>query len=58
MEIIKITPKQYSGVMKMLNRAIEGYPIKFRPKGMVWSLREALEKDLNAFGGKLIKIIF
>ena len=50
----KITPKEYSGLMRMLNRAIEGSQLQL-PKGIVWSMREALEKDLNAFGGKLTK---
>ena len=50
----KITPKEYSGLMRMLNRAIEGTHINL-PTGSVWSLREALETDLNAFGGKLTK---
>jgi len=50
----KITPKEYGGVMKMLNRAIEGTNLKL-PTGMVWSLREALETDLNSFGAKLTK---
>jgi len=50
----KITPKEYSGLMRMLNRAIEGTQYTL-PTGSVWSLREALETDLNAFGGKLTK---
>jgi hypothetical protein len=50
----KITPKEYSGLMRMLNRAIEGTQYQL-PTGSVWSLREALETDLNAFGGKLTK---
>tara|TARA_R100000808_G_scaffold23282_1_gene51499 strand:- start:2304 stop:5351 length:3048 start_codon:yes stop_codon:yes gene_type:complete len=50
----KITPKEYSGLMRMLNRAIEGTQYSL-PTGSVWSLREALETDLNAFGGKLTK---
>ena len=50
----KITPKEYSGVMRMLNRAIEGTQYNL-PTGSVWALREALETDLNSFGGKLTK---
>ena len=49
-----VTPKEYSGVMKMLNRAIEGTQLNL-PTGIIWSMREALEKDFNAFGGKLTK---
>ena len=49
-----ITPKEYSGLMRMLNRAIEGTQYTL-PTGSVWSLREALETDLNAFGGRLTK---
>ena len=37
----KITPKEYSGLMRMLNRAIEGTQYTL-PTGSVWSLREAL----------------
>jgi len=50
----KITPKEYGGVMRMLNRAIEGSNLNL-PTGVVWSMREALEKDLNAFGSNLTK---
>ena len=50
----RITPKEYGGIMKMLNRAIEGSNLQI-PKDMVWSLREALEVDLNSFGAKLTK---
>tara|TARA_R100001480_G_scaffold111926_1_gene112942 strand:- start:1711 stop:4755 length:3045 start_codon:yes stop_codon:yes gene_type:complete len=50
----KITPKEYSGVMRMLNRAIEGTQYNL-PTGSVWALREALETDLNSFGAKLTK---
>jgi len=49
-----VTPKEYSGVMKMLNRAIEGTQLNL-PTGIVWSMREALEKDFASFGGKLTK---
>jgi hypothetical protein len=49
-----VTPKEYSGIMQMLNRAIEGTQLNL-PTGIVWSMREALEKDFNAFGGKLTK---
>ena len=35
----KITPKEYSGIMRMLNRAIEGSQLNL-PKDMVWGLRE------------------
>jgi len=50
----KITPKEYGGIMKMLNRAIEGSNLQI-PNKTVWALREALEVDLNSFGAKLTK---
>ena len=50
----KITPLEYSGVMRMLNRAIESSNLKLST-GSVWTLREMLENDLNAFGQKLTK---
>jgi len=52
-----ITPKQYKGLMQMLNRAIEGSEFKI-PTGSVWALREAMETDLNSFGANLSKNAF
>ena len=49
-----ITPKEYGGVMRMLNRAIEGTDFKL-PEGSVWQLREYMEQDLAEFGEKLTK---
>ena len=49
-----ITPKEYGGVMRMLNRAIEGTDFKL-PTGSVWQLREYMEQDLAEFGQKLTK---
>ena len=49
-----ITPKEYGGVMRMLNRAIEGTDFKL-PTGSVWQLREFMEQDLAEFGEKLTK---
>ena len=49
-----ITPTQYKGLMQMLNRAIEGTGFNI-PTGSVWSLREAMETDLNSFGANLTK---
>jgi hypothetical protein len=52
-----ITPKQYKGLMQMLNRAIEGTAFNI-PTGSVWALREALENDFNSFGANLTKSAF
>ena len=49
-----VTPQQYKGLMQMLNRAIEGTGFNI-PTGSVWSLREAMETDLNSFGANLTK---
>ena len=49
-----ITPKQYKGLITMLNRAIEGSGYKTL-KAEVWAMREAMENDFNAFGGMLNK---
>ena len=49
-----ITPKEYGGVMRMLNRAIEGTDFKL-PTGSVWQLREFMEQDFNSFGVNLTK---
>lgn len=52
-----VTPKQYKGMMETLNRAIEGTAYQnIRPT--LWSIREALENDLNSFGGALTKETF
>lgn len=50
----KITPKEFGGIMKMLNRAITDTNLQI-PQHYTWSLREALEVDLNSFGQKLTK---
>ena len=49
-----VTPQQYKGLMQMLNRAIEGTGFNI-PASSVWSLREAMETDLNSFGANLTK---
>ena len=49
-----LSPTQYKGLMQMLNRAIEGTGFNI-PTGSVWSLREAMETDLNSFGANLTK---
>ena len=52
-----VTPKQYRGLMQTLNRAIESTTYQnIRPT--LWSIREALEKDLNSFGGAITKETF
>ncbi len=52
-----ITPMQYKGLMTMMNRAIETTTYQnIRPT--LWSIREALENDLNSFGGKITKETF
>jgi hypothetical protein len=52
-----VTPKQYKGMMETLNRAIgETNYDNIRPT--LWSIREALENDLNSFGGNLTKETF
>ena len=50
----KITPLEYSGVMKMVNKAITDTQ-KELPIGSVCQIRHYLEHDLNAFGKKLCK---
>ena len=52
-----VTPKQYKGMITTLNRAIQttGYE-NIRPT--LWSIREALENDLNSFGGAITKETF
>ena len=49
-----ITPKQYKGLMQMMNRAIEGTQYQ-NVRASIWGLREAMENDLNAFGANLTK---
>jgi len=49
-----ITPKQYKGLMQMMNRAIEGTQYQ-NVRASIWGLREAMENDLNAFGSNLTK---
>ena len=52
-----VTPKQYKGMMETLNRAIgETTYDNIRPT--LWSIREALENDLNSFGGNITKETF
>jgi len=52
-----VTPKEYKGMITTLNRAIQttGYE-NIRPT--LWSIREALENDLNSFGSKITKETF
>ena len=52
-----VTPKHYKGMMETLNRAISetGYE-NIRPT--LWSIREALENDLNSFGANITKETF
>jgi hypothetical protein len=52
-----VTPKNYKGMMETLNRAISTTTYdNIRPT--LWSIREALENDLNSFGGALTKETF
>ena len=52
-----VTPKNYKGMMETLNRAISTTTYdNIRPT--LWSIREALENDLNAFGGAITKETF
>ena len=52
-----VTPKEYKGMITTLNRAIEGTTYQnIRPT--LWSIREALENDLNSFGGNITKETF
>jgi len=52
-----VTPKQYKGMMETLNRAISTTAYdNIRPT--LWSIREALENDLNSFGGAITKETF
>ena len=49
-----ISPKQYKGVMTMLNRAIEGTGYQTLKREM-FLMREALENDFAAFGSNINK---
>jgi hypothetical protein len=49
-----ISPKQYKGVMTMLNRAIEGTGYQTLKREM-YVMREALENDFAAFGSNINK---
>jgi hypothetical protein len=49
-----ISPKQYKGVMTMLNRAIEGTGYQTLKREM-FVMREALENDFAAFGSNINK---
>ena len=52
-----VTPKEYKGIIQTLNRAIESTTYQnIRPT--LWSIREALENDLNSFGSKITKETF
>jgi len=52
-----VTPKQYKGMMEELNRAISTTTYdNIRPT--LWSIREALENDLNSFGSNITKETF
>ena len=52
-----ITPKQYKGVIEMLNNAIQGTEFKTFGQSL-FMIREALENDLAAFGANLNKNTF
>ena len=52
-----ITPKQYKGVIQMLNNAIQGTDYRTLGRQM-FMIREALENDFNAFGANLTKGAF
>ena len=52
-----ITPKQYKGVIQMLNNAIQNTDYKTLGTQLK-IIREALENDLNAFGANLTKGAF
>lgn len=51
------TPLGYKGVIQQLNRAIEGTQYQ-NIRTSLWTLREALENDLNSFGSALTKETF
>ena len=51
------TPLGYKGIIQQLNRAIEGTQYQ-NIRTSLWTLREALENDLNAFGSALTKETF
>jgi hypothetical protein len=52
-----ITPLQYKGLMETMNNAISSTTYQnIRPT--LWSIREALENDLNSFGGAITKETF
>lgn len=52
-----VTPKQYKGMIETLNRAISTTTYEnIRPT--LWSIREALENDLNSFGANITKETF
>jgi hypothetical protein len=52
-----VTPKQYKGMITTLNRAIQQTSYEnIRPQ--LWSIREALENDLNSFGANITKETF
>jgi len=52
-----ITPMEYKGLITTLNRAIDGTTYQnIRPT--LWSIREALENDLNMFGANITKETF
>ena len=51
------TPLGYKGIIQQLNRAIEGTQYQ-NIRTSLWTLREALENDLNSFGSALNKQTF
>jgi hypothetical protein len=52
-----ITPLQYKGLMETMNNAISSTTYQnIRPT--LWSIREALENDLNSFGANITKETF
>ena len=48
-----ITPREYKGVTEAMNRALSTTQYQ-NIRANVWSLREALENDLNSFWCKHI----
>ena len=52
-----ITPREYKGVTEAMNRALSTTQYQ-NIRANVWSLREALENDLNSFGANISKETF
>ena len=52
-----VTPRQYKGIITTLNSAIQDTNYK-NIRENLWAIREALENDLNSFGGNITKETF